>query len=188
MLRLNPDQLRQPHGGHNFLIPNGPAVKGESLKEVVQKVVDYRINNNIPLGDPEQEVLYYYALHWPYMVEPVEPKRIPAASSRFGGWSKWIRKSWINPPKKIITTKEAVGRWEVCATCPHNKRFDWKETNETAALTQRAFLLRRGIDAPKDLGYCDLHMADLSVLTFLETPESFSEKSKDKEQPPKCWV
>jgi len=188
MLKLNPDQLRQPHGGHNYREPNGPGIKGESVKDLVKKITDYRINNNIPVGDPEQDVLYYYALHWPYMVEPAEVGKPTHQSKWFQGWSTWLRKAWKNPPKKLITTKEASYRWDVCLTCPHNRGFDWKETDESSAITQRAFLLRKGIDAPKDLQYCDLHKADLSVLTFVENPASFSDKSKEDTQPSACWV
>ena len=129
MLKLNPDQLRQPHGGHHFLIPNGPAVKGESAKEVIKKITEYRINNGIPVGNPEEELLYFYALHWPYMVEPAEIGKPTEKSSWFQDWARWVRKTWKNPPKKLITTKEASYRWDVCLTCPHNRGFDWKETD-----------------------------------------------------------
>jgi hypothetical protein len=188
MLKLNPDQLRQPHGGHHYLIPNGPAVKGESFKEVVQKIKDYRINNGIPVGDPEQDVLWFYALHWPYMVEPDVQRKAPEESEMFRSWAKWVRKAWKTPPKKTITTKEASIRWDVCLTCPHNKKFNWRETDESTAIQQRVFLLRRGVEVPEGIGYCACHKADLSALSFIDGPQSFSDKSKEFIQPEACWV
>jgi hypothetical protein len=187
MLKLNPDQQRLPHGGHHYPIIDGPLVRADSAREVIRKITDYRIANALPLGDPEQELYRYYHKFWPYTVIEVDSTKGDEPATNFPSWAKWVRKAWKMPPK-LVTTKEASFRWDICLTCPHNKQFDWKETNESAVLSQRAFLLRRGIEAPKALQYCDLHRADLSVLTFTETPGLFSEKPKEAIQPSCCWV
>lgn len=186
--KLNPDQQRQPIGGPHYKIINGPLFRGETLKELVKKVSDYRIANLIQLGDPEQDILLDWFVKWPYMVMLEGEETKSEQRNGFVVWSSWIRKLWRNPHTKTLTTKEASERWQKCLTCPFNKEFDWSDTKESAAMVQKAFMLRRGIDIPKTLGYCGLHLWDIGVSSFIENPAKFSEKKQDQPQPSECWV
>lgn len=169
------------------MVPDGPLIKAEKFPDLVKKLVDYRVSNGLPLGNPEQEILREYQVLWPYMVLPSDLPETKSPSDKFLKWSRFIRRAWRTPPK-ILTIKEASFRWDVCLTCPYNQTMDWPETQESAAMTQRAFLLRRGIETPKTLGFCGLHNADLSVLTFTQDPKTFSEKGNDEPNPKACWV
>lgn len=187
MLKLNPNQKRQPIGGHQF-VEKGVTFTGDTFKEVVEKIYNFRTTNCLVLGDPEQDILVYYARNWPFMVmdDSVAIKTI--SPDRLFLWRQWIVEAWSKPPHKLVSGKEAAARWEICENCPFNKRLDWKETNETAELSRRAFLLRRGMTAPSFLGFCSLHNADLSVFTFIDNPEAFSKKKKDGEKVEGCWL
>lgn len=187
-LRLNRDQLRQPHGGHQFPNSDGRILTGDTFEEVVDKLKQYRTTNGIDAGDPEQEVLRHYARHWPYMVEIVDNPKPERHSQAFYEWAYWVRGTWRKPPKKFITTKEAGDRWAVCLECPFNKEMDWEDTPEAKALAQRAYLMRRGVDVPKGLGYCALHKCDIGAMSFIATPVEFSGKDQEAENAPKCWV
>jgi hypothetical protein len=186
MFKINPNQKRLPLGGHHFY-EKGFMIRGETHIEVADKLKDYRLNNNMPIGMPEQDVLFYYALNFPWMViedgkpDPVEPED-------YKSWRDWIQKTWNRPPKKVITKKEAATRWETCLDCPHNKSMDWPETEESSQFSRKAFLIRRGAEIPENLGYCDLHKVDLGVFTLSETPIVHSEKPKDIANEPRCWV
>lgn len=188
MLRINPDQQRGPRGGHHFQVPNGPMLRDEEFKGLVKKLVDYRVNNLIPLGAPDQEILRYYEKEFPYVVQETPQAERGGLTEAFTAWARWVRRAWRTPPKKTITTKEASCRWEVCQKCKHNKPFNWSDTPESMAMSQRAFLLRRGLEVPNGLGFCDLHCCDISVMSFIDNPKGFSEKPESESQPESCWV
>ncbi len=187
MFKLNEKMPREPIGGHHFA-SHGVTFKGDSFKEVVSQLRAFRINNNIAVGDPAQDVLIFYAENFPWMVEQdwnAEPKK---ENKYYVRWRDWIYGQWKNPPKKVLTTKEASDRWKICLDCPWRLPFVWKKTDESQELIRRAFMLRRGVEIPKDLGYCALHRVDLGVFCFLENPEVQSAQQKDGAKEPKCWV
>jgi len=176
----------RPIGGHHF-IEDGINMKGDTLEAVVRKITDYRINNSRPLGDPKQEVLQYYAINWPYMVEEDEIPSKPRIKNHLDTWMSWIRSQWAFPPQRIVTSKEAEPRWAICLKCPHNITLQ-PETEEHRECMRKSFLLKRGVDTPKKLGFCSLHLFDISVASFLEAPAKVSGIGKDTAQPPSCWV
>lgn len=187
MLEFKKNQKRLPFGGHHHPA-YGIVFRGETLAEVVKKIEDYRINNHLAIGNPEQEVLERYQKLWPWLVKTSEDKEpTPEKSQAYKDWRFWVDRLWANPPIKVLTIKEARLRWDVCLKCPFNQKPDWKDDRETAEIKRRLYLLRRGVDVPEDLGICALHKADLSVLSFLENPENVSLK-KDGEKPKDCWV
>lgn len=180
-------QQMRPIGGHHFS-EDGQTFRGDTLDEVVKALSDYRINNSAPLGDPEQDVLRYYAEHWPYMVDIVEdPPEPETPSLRMTRWMQWVRKQWGKPAPKMATQQEAAIRWEVCLGCPHNVKL-YPSTREQMEIERKAFLLRAGQNVPEKLGFCSLHRHDTTVAVFTEAPAAGSEKPKDLPNHPGCWV
>jgi hypothetical protein len=182
MLRLRKDSKRAPFGGHHFT-DHGVTFRGENLQEVVKKLSEFRLGNAIPIGSPEQEVLRFYGENWPYLVERTDGSE-PERNGLYDQYREAVHEMWRRPPKKFLTTKEASLRWEVCKTCPFNTKHDWKETNESAEIARRAFVLRRGMDVPDSLGFCALHKADIPALSFLAEPKVYASDAKH----PGCWV
>jgi hypothetical protein len=188
MIRFNRKQQRQPIGGHHFPEP-GLMIKGETFDEVVKKLRTFRLDNGIKLGDPERDVLVYYASKFPYMVEEYWPERVEQeADNDFLRYAHWLRTTWQNPPKSLVTKLEANDRAEKCRACPHNVKNRWKDGLEQQDLLRRSFMLRYGQNSPEYLGFCSCHRADLSVFVYLADPKSFSVKEKTTEQPSGCWV
>jgi hypothetical protein len=187
MLKLNPDQHRSPIGGHQFPT-HGITFTADDFQTLSKKVYEFRVTNMLPAGDPDQEILRYYLEKWPYMVS-IDEKAVKSKSSNyFDLWARWVGRAWRNPPKSIVTTKEAADRLETCLGCPHNKPLDWKKTPETESLSQRTFLLRRGYEVSPKIGFCTRHKADISVFCFLATPDAFSEIESQAEPQASCWV
>lgn len=187
MLKLNKDQKRLPLGGHHFY-ENGLMIRGETLSEVDKKLGEFRLNNNRPMGRPDQDILTYYAVNFPWMVKE-DTSEVDPEPVEFIGWRDWVQKTWIRPPKKTLTTKEATYRWDVCKVCPHNVPIKpGHRTAEFDQLKRKTFMLRRGAKIPSELGYCSLHRFDLGVATFIETPKDHSEIQKDTPNYPSCWV
>ena len=186
MLKLKANSKRAPYGGHHY--PEyGMTFKGESYSEVVEKVRDFRLNNSIPLGNPGQDVLCFYAAHWPWLVEEDRESVQEDPPDQFGEWRSWVQDTWKKPPLKLVTPTEARTRWKICENCPFNEQFKFEETKESAEVQRRAFLLRRGLDAPETLGFCALHRTDLGAFSYFDTPASHAKPTGEK-QPKECWV
>lgn len=185
MLHINPYQHRQPFGGHHFK-DHGVMFKADTFPQLLQKVKDFRINNGLPLRAPDQEILQFYAKHWPWTVISDET---PSKSdgSNFAAWRTWVSKTWNTPPIKLQTSKEAALRWDVCRKCPFNVKFDWTETPESVQIQRRSFVMRRGLPVPVELGFCTLHKADLAVFCFIDDTTKYSDKEPGKEHKD-CWV
>ncbi len=188
MLSLNRAQQRLPIGGHQFP-ESGITLRGDTFDEVVKELTDFRLNNGKPLGNPKMEVLLYYAKNWPYMVkDDLRPNEEEKTNENYQRWMSWIHTMWKTPPVKLLTPKEASYRWDKCKECPMNKKKDWPSSPESGEVDRRAYLLRQGIEVPKDIGFCSCHAADVAILSFLEAPEKSSNKKKDETQPEQCWV
>lgn len=185
-LRLNKDQQRQPIGGHHFS-ENGQTFKDDTFGGVVKKLTGYRLTNGMPMGEPEQDVLLFYAQKWPFMVQEDYADPPPMNSDTITWWMAWIRKQWGKSRGRTITSKEAAIRWETCLKCPHNIKIE-PSSPEQKEMARKSFLLRAGQDVPKDLGFCALHRHDTSVAVFTEAPVQSSEKPKDLANYPGCWV
>lgn len=187
MLKINKDQMRLPHGGHHYL-EDDFMMKGDTFDEVKSKLAEFRLNNNRPVGNPGQDILAYYAVNFPYMVRE-DDTEIPEETNEFMSWRAWVQKTWVHPPKKTLTMKEASFRWDVCKTCPCNLPIEsGQRPSEFEQITRKAFMLRKGAKIPSELGYCSLHHFDLGVATFIETPRDHSEQREDTPNYPRCWV
>lgn len=185
--RLKQSQQRQPTGGHH-IFTNNIMFKGESAPDVAEKVAEYRLINSIPEGDPEAEIVEYYAKKFPWMVEKhMDWTAPPPKNQRYEWWSKWIRRTWRSPPPDFAATQTASERQEVCKTCPFMKSKSWKETSESMELEKRAYLLRRSGKISEEIGICGLHKADIGVLSYSINPAKLCEEPT-KAPPEKCWV
>lgn len=177
----------QPIGGHHFR-EDGVLFEGDTLDEVLTKLSDYRVNNSAPLGDPEQEILAYYAKNWPFMVDEDEDAKPPEPVGWMNAaWVSYLRKMWTRPATKQITPKEASTRWEVCLKCPHNRQISLT-TQEEKEMERKSFMLRKGQNVPDKIGFCALHRWDTKSSVFIEAPAAVSGKLKDATNYPGCWV
>jgi hypothetical protein len=185
MLKLKANSKRSPYGGHHY--PEyGMTFRGDSYSEVVEKVKDHRLRNNIAMGRPEQDVLNFYAAHWPWLVEEDREAVVEDPPTQFSKWREWVFETWKKPPLKLVTPTEAKLRWKICETCPFNEQFKFSEDEESSEITRRSFLLRRGLSAPESMGFCGCFQADLGSFSYFDTPADFAKPTGEK--PANCWV
>lgn len=186
MLALNEKAMKQPIGGHHYAC-HGIMFRGDSFTEVVEKLANFRINNGIPIGNPDQEILMTYAASYPNLVKT----RIGDAekpSEEYRKWRLWVNSVWKDPPSKQISERQAKERWKKCIGCKYLTDYPWKKTDESAQIQRRAFLLRKGAACPEKIQFCSLHLADIPVLSFIETPAKYTDAPKDKVDESGCWV
>lgn len=185
--RLNPHQKRLPIGGHHFY-QGDIMLKGETFDDVLDLLENFRLVNGIPLGNPRQEILDYYAEKFPWMVQPdFSAKPGESLNEDYVAWRSWIASLWGQPAGKFLSKKEASMRLVTCDGCPHNVGTTWKESKESIEFQRKALMLRHGHSAPMGMCYCNLHRADISVSSFLDKPHELSRKPKDKPDHEGCW-
>ncbi len=185
--QLKPNSKREPFGGHHFR-ENSVTLKGDTFDEVVDLLSNFRLINGKPIGNPRQEVINFYAEKFPWMVEwDLEGKEDEPEKQEYLDWRDWVSSMWGKAQGKFITRKEASFRWDICKNCPHNVGTPWKETKESIEFSRKSLLLKRGEKTPEKYQYCDLHRADVAVASFLESPQEFSRKDKNKSNHPGCW-
>lgn len=178
--------MKEPPGGHHF-VTMGVTIRDENFNNLIDKVIEFKVTNNLPYGNPEQEVLHFYAEHWPYLVERTKDTFQPE-DSNYSKWRDWIRSTWAKPPVKSVAKIEAETRAKICAKCPFNRPENFGNSPEAEDLRKRAFLLRKGVDVPPGLGYCAIHRCDLSAFVFIDNANDFSGRKKGGSPVKDCWV
>jgi hypothetical protein len=190
--KINPDQQRQPFGGHHFPEKTKfgtTTIRSSTFKGVVDLLTDYRIQNGIPLGDPSGEVTLYYAKNWPWMVTVDENQEIIHEDNPYyNEWRAWVQSTWKRGDPKMLHKREAADRWAICEKCPYAEGQSWADTKESQELDKRAFLYRRAEWAPRKLKFCSLHKADIGTLSFLQDAKSYSAKKESEPNYDKCWI
>lgn len=188
MIVLNKNQQREPIGGHHY-VELGRVISGETFMGVVDQVRDSRITNGRSVGNPEMDVLLFYQANWPFMVIEDEFKKPePEPDPNYTTTRDWVFSTWKNPPKKLVTSKEATIRAGICSSCP--KRISKHKTmsEEASEVERRSFMLRCGITIKDSEAYCSCHRWPIEVAIFIDGADRFSAK-KDKDNVPEgCWV
>jgi hypothetical protein len=186
MLKYKQKSMRQPFGGHNYT-ERSMNFAADSLEELVTKVSKFRLNNHLPIGDPEQDILRHYLKNWPWLVVDDQAPDDTDVDQDYEDWKKFVRDAYGVAGLKTITSKEAEDRWKICEKCPFNVKLEVDYDEEAHSLRKTAFLIRRGTNVPSELGYCKLHKADLSIFSILEKPGALSRKQEGVEHAD-CWL
>ena len=180
MIRIKKELGHEIPGGHSYPIPGGPVVNGESIKDLLFAIREYRINNGLPPGDPLDEVTAYYAKKYPWSVE--EGKR--DADSLHDSFSEevvaWINRYWKSPPKQWMPVEDTQRRQSCCLSCPY--RVDEPSgTPADAEALRRAFLLSKGSLLDEELGCCTFHKWNNRLACLMTMPEI------TRNSPKCCW-
>lgn len=121
-----------PPGGFHYIEQiNGRELKLEStsVESVQELLLRYRLNNGLPVGNPQQDVVDYICNNWPHFcTDATEPYLTPAnpmpreahLSRRV---SDWTVKLWELGAKNEISAQEADRRASICAACPLNADY-----------------------------------------------------------------
>ncbi len=121
-----------PPGGFHFIekTPTGEfKIESTSLASVQAALLTYRLNNNVPVGNPQQEVVDYICNNWPHFCsDNAEPYLVPANPiSREAHLSRrvsdWTRQIFDLGSDNTVAPAEAERRAAICAACPLNADF-----------------------------------------------------------------
>ena len=183
---------------------NGTPLYSVTREGLVDKLREHRIENGIPVGDPEKDVAFFFQRRQDIFdgkipeVYPHDPvvSRIKNLADRISNWAS-NRYSKINEKINYVQAEDSSARAKICAQCPKN--LNWRKTSTCApcvANTDRVLLmLRRGNKTEQALGGCEFYGHDNEVAVFLPTEmlkhadrEEFAEGPKHNGEPVPCWL
>lgn len=188
----------------------GGAIKLEAsgAKELLQAVIDFRVNQKLSVAAVEEEVAAYIKVHSPAndrwrfaaaggsLLAVVTPAKAHPKNllERLQAWFKRI----TSPGEdiKLLLKTEAQQRLDTCAQCPHNVNWLSGCSPCNDDLERESLLLRRGVnlDKPKVLlrkkdwrhSACRLHGVELLSACCL--PLDRLGVSRLPEAPAVCWM
>ncbi len=178
-----------PRDGYFYQAPGHPKIIGKNWKDVIVRVRDYRQRNNIPLGDPAQDVHNFACEKNPAYCSEItdqqrEMTRIASLKGRVLAWLASIRaqRTKNNNHLDFVDDAEAKRRADICLKCPKNTGLaDGCSSCKAAIRESRRDLLgprpiRGGINGCLILG------EDLPTATWLDEPVV-----DNAELPGECW-
>lgn len=150
------DHPQVPPEGHYFPDQTGVTIRGDSVRDLVAKVTDYRATNGLPMGSPSAEIETFYAGQFPWLISKVGAA--PAAD--IDPFAEWLRREWKEPIKEWSMDYEIDQRQKKCAECPH-----FSTLPDTVTMEQRRRLLILMGGKSQDVSpYCAHFFASLAVV------------------------
>lgn len=148
-----------PPGGFHFIEKhNGVEIRidSHSVEDTAKALLQFRLNNGIPPGNPQQDVFNFICGQWPhfchdntadYMQTPV-PVREEHMSRRA---VNWMVRLWNLGANNEIPASEADRRASICANCPLNVDYIGGACAPCIeSLDRLAFVWRRQRTTPDD--------------------------------------
>lgn len=191
-----------PPGYWQVTEADGTVITGGDIGDLIGNVTDYRIANNIPLGDVEADTHEFICRHTEARCRPAKPqgglatiKPSAIAVARFlKAMTAWLKSSGT------VEQEEAERRAEICAGCRFQANLD--DANcfgcfQLAARIMQAIGSRR-TRMDESLKFCSICSCANSVSVFapldvlqrahagLEFPEDTGQRDENGNPVP-CW-
>jgi hypothetical protein len=188
-----------PPGGWHFVV--APNVKLEAITEeiLVNQIFEYRLRNNIPMGDIERDIDDYYCKLWPEVCQK-EPKdeeggssaSAPPAEPMLNRVTRWVAMLVHQQPKggyNLISAEEANRRADICVGCPLN--YPWRGgcsgcSSSTVAVSGQL----RKMQAARQQGNlmaCKVAGWDNATAAFMPMPTLGLTEEQLQSLPDRCW-
>lgn len=188
-----------PPRGHHY-IQDGTMIKGYSAANIVDKIGQFRIANQIDYGNPQEDYEAYLCSEFPRLCAPSydegeaeamaddTPSQVPALDEvrRWAKLTAYRRSKW----GQLETTETAEARSQTCSTCPLHKEIRSLSLCNPciSELDRQSVLLREGRKLNTNPGYCSATFQDNRSAVFL--PKAGLERSLERveETVPECWL
>lgn len=186
-----------PNGWHFEVAPN---VKLEAIneEELVKLIFEYRLRNNLPIGEIERDIDAYYCARWPQACHKEANDWSPSAPSappsepllnRVARWAAVMIHGMPKGGYPLISADEASKRANVCVGCPKNQ--PWR-TGCTGCSSSTATVLAqiRKLQVTKQQGNlmgCGVCGWDNGTAVWLERGVLPLTDVQEKTIPDRCW-
>lgn len=178
------DAYRIPHKGE---LPNP--------KEVISGIMTYRLENNLPVGDPEGDLEEYVCANFPAWCRRAPGEPIPVQTQQ-GTRNVDLVLMWANEfytkvgRLQLVPQKEADERAAICASCP--LQMDWaNDCPPCVTSAQRLMaILRQGKDTIEGnlggLRGCHAHGWDNRTAVHID--KQHLPPQANPNAPAQCWM
>ena len=161
-------------------------------------IFDYRMRNNIPVGDIEDDIDRYYCTRWPsacnkepkdYLPQGAPGERREPLSSRVARWAGWLAQRMPRGGFALVTQEEADRRSAICGQCPKN--VAWKVgcsgcNSSTTTLLMQLRSLRISAKAGNLMG-CEVGGWDNMTAVHLDRSLLELTEKQTENLPKDCW-
>ncbi len=190
---------RIPPGGWAFEVQPGVKLEAINKEELIKRIFEYRVRNNIPIGDIERDISDFYCSRWPTAChkEPADyghkGQPVEHTEPMLNRVSRFASLLLVRQPKggfPLIERTQAIERAKVCAGCSAN--LPWRVgcrgcSNNTAVLLAQ---LRKTSATPHDPQLNACRHAGWCCATAVWFPKQFLELSPSQKAalPVHCWA
>lgn len=171
-------------------------IRADTYKKLIEAVVQFRLDNSIPLGDVKAEVDEYICTTFPHMCHYIEnarvvitvgkppPNRRPSLTDDIIQW--FVRVLKDHSIDKLVTPDVAKQRAEICRKCKLNIRWNESCGSCVETINRSSALVRFGQDVPhgKELKGCQVLRHENRSAVWLK--DEFLES--DDSLPSYCWA
>lgn len=188
LVSFRPNPNLYPEGGYIFVESDGTRFRGESWKDLIAKVAEYRARNGREKGDPEAEIFTQYCVRMPshcgmhtthQTIVPHSMTFNQKVLQWFSNLLEWKRRN----PIARVTDGEAARRAAICARCPMQRSL--VESCESCIKTirhGRLTVLDGHASQHQNLQPCAALGEDCMVSVHIEQPQVPAEQV-----PAECW-
>jgi hypothetical protein len=181
-----------PPGGFHFM-EGEHRIESHSYQALADAVLQYRINNKLPVGNPLREVFDYVCNNHPHFcTSPTLPNQgsKQTLASRVATWMAQLYQSSrsILIEFAFVEQGEADRRAAICAKCPLNE--DWRQGCGSCreSTKQIGFTFRAGRKSKDEGGLmaCSVTGQENATAVWLKAPPSLSPETHNQ-LPEHCW-
>jgi hypothetical protein len=187
-----------PPGGFHFPLENAPTLEASSFEELQAQLLKFRVDNNLPVGDPRKDIQEYVLTNYPAYASSVSaeaPKVDEDALAknqreRVSVWASNRYAMRAGGHTELEPRQVAEDRAAVCESCPHNQPFVDDCHSCVEHLSRTLFLLRQGGTTGNagKLFACDITGQDNLTAAYLPEKMLAHRKKFASELPDYCWL
>ena len=178
-LEFNPNLY--PPDGYVFTESDGTKHRGDSWRNLKEKIVRYRAANNFPPGDPDGEITIQYCSRVPSFCRSNNPQPVqigPTFNAVVIGWLSRVLRMKL--PR--VDDVEAARRAAICARCPAQRSLNMTCGSCLVEIDKLRRAVLDGADPlHKNLQPCSVLGEDCSTAVHVQQPAASASA------PPECW-
>lgn len=176
-----------PKDGYFFRETDGASIRAETWKGVIARVKEYRRINNLPAGNPEDEVIAQACQRNPSFCSKETEKqreqtRKVSVKGRVLSWLSNLRKKKETEEIPFVEPALATERARICMSCPQNTPIADGCSSCKAALAEYRRGLLNNRNPTKHLNGCAVLGEDTCVSIHLD-----DQRVENNELPSNCW-
>lgn len=190
---------RQPPGGWHFEVVPGRVLRAINEAELTELIFEYRVRNNLPIGEISRDIDRYYCERWPDACHKdateypgAKNATVPVAEPMLNRVTRWASLTARQMPAggyALVPREEADRRAAICVACRQN--VNWRggctgcSASTLALLAQIRQLRRTGRDG--NLSGCALGGWDNLTAVHLPADRLVLAPEQQAQLPPACW-